>query len=228
MYKMAAEIALEVRAPDARHQYWELRYQTNGEIYGPQPSLAAALATRHVPPAAAVLELGGAYGRNATAFLGRCSAFSLIDLSPTAVRLAQQAAQRFPPGWLKARRGDFLSDPWGAPDVVFSNFVLHLLTERERIRLFTRASDSLPNGTLFINSFLSTADKGHGVGRCIEPGTFHHEVGRFNHFFDRRELERLHARHRFQVLAAEHLVEPESINGAIRETAFWFIVAQKV
>ena len=226
---MASEAALEVRVPDARHRYWELRYRTNGEIYGPEPSLAADLATQHLHAYADVLELGGAYGRNAGAFSGRCRSFSLIDLSPTAVRLAQRrTAQRFAPGWMDARMGDFLRDPWGRPNVVFSNFVLHLLTERERIRLFTRASDSLRDDALFINSFLSTADVGHGVGRCIESGTFHHEVGRFNHFFDRRELERLHAKHRLQIVVAEHLIEPESINGAIRETAFWFIVARKV
>ena len=228
MYKMASAVALEVRAPDSRHQYWEQRYRTNGEIYGPRASLAADLATQHLPPFAVVLELGGAYGRNASAFIGRCRAFSLIDLSPTAVRIAQRAGRQFTPGWLNARTGDFLRDPWGTPDVVFSNFVLHLLTEHERMRLFTRASDLLATDALFINSFLSTSDVGHGVGPCIEPGTFHHEVGRFNHFFDRRELERLHAKHQFQILTAEHLVEPESINGAVRETAFWFMVARKV
>ena len=228
MYKMGPEVASEVRAPDPRHQYWETRYRDNAEIYGSKSSLAADLAAQRLPPSARLLELGGAYGRNATAFFGRCSRFALIDLSPTAVGMAQRSALRFPSGWLDARLGDFLRDSWEAPDVAFSNFVLHLLTESERIRLFKRASGSLPVDALFINSFLSTADVGCGAGRCIAPGTFQHEVGRFNHFFDRRELERLHTKHRFQILTAEHLVEPEAINGAIRETAFWFIVARKV
>lgn len=189
------------------NSYWQERYLRSGRIWGNEPSPTAALALelfqRH--GVQRVLVPGAGYGRNA-GFLARAGfTVTSVEISPEAVRLAEQNN----PG-IKYLRGSFLEVPLepGAFDAVYCYNVLHLFRQADRQRFLQRCRDCLRDGGLAFMAVFSDTEASFGRGARLEENTFESKPGRPVHYFTEADLDG-HFRG-FEILARGLVEDPEN------------------
>jgi len=195
--------------------YWEQRAQA-GKIYGEEPSFSVRQAMHYLKPRSEVLEVGGAYGRNSMYFARHGMNVTNVDLSKTWIRMADESEEGLP---ITNICGDIRKVRFQKHfDVVFSNFVLHFLRNKELSAIMKKLYNALKPDGLLINSWLSSNDMYASTG---------YKNGLYLHCFTKEELERLHAQHGFELINIFETIELETINTNDRKTFLWFTVAKK-
>lgn len=188
-------------------EYWEGRFQQGGKIWGDQPSESAKIALKHFQTHGIqkILVLGAGYGRNTRLFSTHSLTVDGIEISPTAVQLAQS----FDPGstiW----EGSFFTDQYAsAPyDAIFAFNLFHLFLQLDREKFRDRCWTLLrPEGLLFLTVF-SVEESSYHQGKEIEPDTFESKPGRPVHYFTKNSF--LKEIHPFLSLESGLIEEPEN------------------
>ena len=135
---------------------WDARYRsgdTPWEDESVAPVVAELFAAEHVPPRAAVLDVGCGLGTNSLWMARQGYAVTGCDVSPEAIRIARERASH---AGLKVTFlvADVLGDrsPLPRPEVVFDRGVLHTFTEQDGRNAFAAAvADLLPPGGLWLD-----------------------------------------------------------------------------
>jgi SAM-dependent methyltransferase len=197
-----------------RAKSWENTYQTEGQVWGDQPSELARFAleffSQH-PPAGTpgILDLGCGYGRDA-AYLCRHLTCRLtgIDSSPQAIALAQALPAAGLTGKMEFLCADFAAAR-GRYRVVFVSNFYQILPPVERARLRETIQRCLaPGGVLFLGT-MAVGDPqhfGHGMPVAGEEDSF--MEGKYLHFCTEAELRRDFAFLRVERLEERSYDEP--------------------
>jgi SAM-dependent methyltransferase len=182
---------------EGQHAHWQRTYEAHPELYGMEPSAAAAHAATAFRDAGAhrLLELGAGHGRDAVHFARRGFEVTAADFSATA--LAQLLAHASTAGLgsrLRTLRHD-VRDPLPFADASFDAVYSHMLLCMALSTVQIRAAVAevrrvLRPGGLFVYTVRHTGDAHHGEG--IPHGDGIYEYGGFAvHFFDRALVDSL-------------------------------------
>lgn len=187
--------------------YWDRRFETEGKVWGEQPSATAVYAKRLFDGRniAELLVPGAGYGRNTKLFSMEGYRVTGIEISAKAL----QIAALYDPGTAFIH-ASALDDPVDANrfDAVYCFNVLHLFREEERKMLVSLCGKWLkPTGCAFFTVF-SIDEPSFGKGRKAEMNTFESKPGRPVHYFSDTDL-REHFRE-FDILESGVMEDPEN------------------
>jgi SAM-dependent methyltransferase len=178
--------------PDSTNRfrdYWNQRYQAEGEIWGDRPSSTAVHAAELFQnvDAKSILVPGSGYGRNTRYFSTLGFDVTGVEISPVAVALAREfdANSTF-------YLGSVLDMSFDSRiyDAIYCFNVLHLFLEHDRKVLIQECSRKLAeNGHMFFTVF-SEREPDFGKGKEVEANTFESRPGRPAHYFTEEDLER--------------------------------------
>ena len=185
-----------------------------------------------------ILEVGGGTGRNSIYFSQRGIAVLHLDVSDAAISLlCTELANTKYQDTISAMRIDFFEAAKMLReanfDGVFSNFCMHLLSNKQRRRFIDIAVKLLKPGGVLILSLLSTADSDYCAAqedrsRSPSPKFRTFQVrGNYQHFFDEHEARTLLQRPQLSLVELTASLELELIVRQTRKTSFWTAVAKK-
>ncbi|MFA5049745.1 MAG: class I SAM-dependent methyltransferase [Candidatus Micrarchaeia archaeon] len=207
---------------------WDSRYHAEGKIWGADPSHAAKLAVLegYIQGGKKIAELGGGYGRNSAFFKEIGANPTLFDISDIALENARKSyglENTAKVDLTKSLPAEYL----GGYDVVFCNFVLHLLDSKERSNIIENSNLLLKDNGISIWTFLSTQDNEYRKGECVGENDYKMpRTSSIFHFFSMEEIRRLFFKWNLKLVQACN--EIEMIIRSVKKTDFWFVVAQKV
>jgi SAM-dependent methyltransferase len=191
-------------------EYWDKRYESEGKIWGEQPSLTAKYAAVLFQRAniQSILVPGSGYGRH-TKFLSE-SGFNVtgIEISATALNLAYKfdLHSRF----YQSSVLDMSFDNHRY-DGIFCFNLLHLFLEKERRVFIAECERKLEKwGGMFFSVF-SEKETSYGEGREVEKNTFESRPGRPAHYFTEEDLKEHFAK--YNIVESGIMEDPEDHGG---------------
>lgn len=217
-----------------QHSYAELWDRVHRQTVprDDRPFLEAVTFSYHLQQSglagARLLDAGCGYGRDLLYLAKQGFQVYGMDISPTAIRLAQQ---RFAAAGLPGRLlvGDIRAMPYPRRtfDAVISSGVMPYLLKRDILRSLAEIRRVLRPGAWLVVDFLDRDDSEHGTGPEIEPHTFLGRDGLPYHFVDRKELDELMqsfspVRVIRQEIPAPHKVRVAWIVWAVNPRRGWF------
>jgi hypothetical protein len=191
-------------------EYWDLRYQAEGKIWGEQSSKTAEYALQ-IFQAAGVKKLlvaGSGYGRNT-------KLFSAAGFTVTGVEIAFEAckmAMTYDPDTRVYNNSvldmSFLPAKF---DGLYSFNVLHLFKEVDRRRFIRQADIRVKKQHPLFFTVFSEKEESFGKGAETEKNTFESKPGRPVHYFSEQDL-REHFRD-FEIMETGLMEDAENHGG---------------
>lgn len=167
--------------------FWEARFAAEGAIWGREPSTTVerAHALFQQNGVRTLLIPGSGYGRNAAYFAERGYGVTGIEVSASALALAQgqDSISRFVHASIL---DDVLQDE--SFDGIYCFNVLHLFLAAERREVIRRCRRWLRPGGLAYFVVFSEKEETYGKGKSVEPETFETRPGRPAHYFSDADL----------------------------------------
>jgi SAM-dependent methyltransferase len=167
---------------DDQKNFWNKRFQTEGHVWGDQPSKTAVYAVERFRKnnVRKVLIPGSGYGRNSRVFSEAGFEVTGIEISETACHMAMA----FDPS-TKVYFGSVLNVPFNSTeyDAIYCFNVLHLFYDIERKLFLEKCCDQLRHGGLAFFSVFSEKEPTYGKAREVEKDTFESRLGRPTHYF---------------------------------------------
>ena len=170
------------------NDYWEKRFQTEGKIWGDEPSRSAvyALELFKKNDVKSVVVPGSGYGRNTKLFSDAGMKVSGVEISETACKMARKfdLATRF--------YNDSALDMSvlaGNNDAVFCFNVLHLFRQYDRTLLINQCVSRIKRSGVMFFTVFSEKEESYGKGKKIETNTFESKKGRPVHYFTEDDLK---------------------------------------
>jgi SAM-dependent methyltransferase len=204
-------------------EFWELRYQSSGLIWGTSPSQTAwhALEIFKRRKIQTVLVPGSGYGRNTKVFSDAGMSVTGVEISPAACEMAAQHDPK-----TQVYQGDAITViPPGAPfDALYCFNVLHLLNRAGRESLIARCRSMVEAGGILYFTVFSELEPTFGNGFESEPNTFESKPGRPVHYFTENDL-RDHFKD-FKILETGLVEEDEDHDGAPHTHWLRFLIAK--
>ncbi len=167
--------------------FWEERFCDEGRIWGDTASRTALYAIKLFKKAGVheVLIPGSGYGRNAEAFARAGFVVTGIEISDTALNLADQSSLK-----IRYHHGSVLDVPFDDSmyDGIYCFNVLHLFCKNERAVFLQRCRDQLKDGGVMFFAVFSDRERSYGTGRMVEENTFESKPGREVHYYTPDDL----------------------------------------
>ncbi|MEI6293063.1 MAG: class I SAM-dependent methyltransferase [Methanomicrobiales archaeon] len=167
--------------------FWEERFSDEGRIWGDTPSRSAEHAIGLFKNAGVhvVLVPGSGYGRNAVAFARAGFQVTGIEISATAISLAQQNNQG-----IRYHLGSVLDMPFDDSmyDGIYCFNLLHLFRKKDRTAFLQLCEEQLKDGGVMFFVVFSERETSFGKGRMVEEYTFESKPGREVHYYSREDL----------------------------------------
>ncbi len=191
---------------EAQKEFWNKRFQKEGEVWGNYPSATAvyALGLFHKHKVKKILVPGSGYGRNTKLFSEAGFEVSGIDISSVSCEMAK----RFDPLTVfhtgSVLGMSFLVDTY---DAMYCFNTLHLFYENERVAFLDGCSNRLKAGGLMFFTVFSEDEPSYGKNRSMEKDTYESRPGRPTHYFTDDDL-RWHFRN-FELLVTGKIDECE-------------------
>ena len=186
--------------------FWEERYAAEGAIWGDRPSKSVerAHALFRQLGSQTLLIPGSGYGRNAQFFAGTGYDVTGIEVSKTALAIAQSQS----PG-CRYIHASVLDDVLTGEtfDAIYCFNVLHLFLAAERRDMIRRCQRWLRLGGLAFFVVFSEKEATYGRGKAVEPETFETRPGRPAHYFTDADLRAHFAD--FTVMETGLVADPE-------------------
>ena len=167
--------------------FWETRFASEGAIWGPEPSktVERAHSLFQRDSIQTLLIPGSGYGRNAAFFAQRGYDVTGIEVSKTALELAQKLDPDS--RYIHASvLDDVLQDE--TFDGIYCFNVLHLFLATERREVIRRCRRWLRPGGLAFFVVFSEIEETYGKGAAVEDNTFETRPGRPAHYFTDADL----------------------------------------
>lgn len=170
-------------------EFWESSFIEKQEMWGFEPARSAVIACDFFREQGVkkVLIPGSGYGRNAQIFAEAGMQVTGIEISETAIRLAQK---HYGSG-MQIHHGSVTDMPFDKElyDGIFCHALIHLLDENERKKLIRDCYAQLAeNGYLFISA-ISKAAPTYGQGEPIGKDRFEQFGGVKLFFYDCESIE---------------------------------------
>ncbi len=206
-------------------EFWETSFSDKQEMWGWEPADSAMDAIELFKKYGLnkILIPGFGYGRNARVFIDQGFRVTGIEISETAIDLAQK---HFGDS-VKVHHGSVSSMPFDQElyDGIFCYALIHLLSEKERVKLIEDCYNQLkPNGYMVFVT-ISKADFRYKQGVEISKDTFEAWPGLTLFFYDSDSIQSDFGS--FGLINAEIINEPKTDMGNKPSQRFWYIVCKK-
>ena len=206
-------------------EFWETSFRDKQEMWGWEPADSAIYTLELFKKYGLnkILIPGFGYGRNAKIFNDQGFKVTGIEISETAIDLAKK---HFSDN-VKVYHGSVSIMPFDKElyDGIFSYGLLHLLCEKERLKLIVDCYNQLkPNGYMVFVT-ISKEDFRFGQGIEISKDTFEPWSGLQLYFYDLDTIKSDFGE--YGLLNAEVVNEPKLDLGDKPSQRFWYIVCKK-
>jgi SAM-dependent methyltransferase len=206
-------------------EFWETSFRDKQEMWGWEPADSAMDSIELFKKYGLnkILIPGFGYGRNARVFIDQGFRVTGIEISETAIDLAQK---HFGDS-VKVHHGSVSSMPFDQElyDGIFCYALIHLLSEKERVKLIEDCYNQLkPNGYMVFVT-ISKADFRYKQGVEISKDTFEAWPGLTLYFYDSESIQSDFGS--FGLINAEIINEPKTDMGNKPSQRFWYIVCKK-
>ncbi len=206
-------------------EFWETSFRDKQEMWGWEPADSAIdtieLFKKH--ELNNILIPGFGYGRNAKIFYDQGFKVTGIEISETAINLAQKHFRDD----LKVYHGSVSSMPFDQElyDGIFCYGLIHLLNEQERVKLIEDCYNQLkPNGYMVFVT-ISKMDLRYKQGIEVGKDTFEPRSGLTLYFYDSDSIKLDFGK--FGLKDAEIINEPKVALVDKNSQRFWYIVCKK-
>jgi len=206
-------------------EFWETSFRDKQEMWGWEPADSAidTLELFKKYGLNKILIPGFGYGRNAKIFNDQGFKVTGIEISETAIDLAQK---HFGDS-IKVYHGSVSSMPFDQElyDGIFSYSLIHLLSEKERIKLIEDCYNQLkPNGYIVFVT-ISKMDFRYKQGIEVSKDTFEPWSGLTLYFYDSDSIKLDFGN--CGLINTEIINEPKVDLGDKPSQRFWYIVCKK-
>jgi SAM-dependent methyltransferase len=168
-------------------EYWNKRFTDGRKIWGDSPSKTAEYALKLFKNKNLynILVPGSGYGRNTKLFSDANYQVVGIEISKSAIDIAQQFNPK-----TQVFQGSVLDMPFNNEkyDGIYCHNVLHLFLQKERIVFLKKCYKQLKNGGFAFFSVFSDNEGSFGKGKKIEENTFESKPWRPAHYFTEIDL----------------------------------------
>lgn len=169
-------------------EFWERNFQEKGEMWGLTPAHSALLtaAMFHNKGVKKVLIPGIGYGRNAQAFTSRGMEVSGIEISKTAIEMAEKHYG----STMKIHHGSITDMPFDNDryDGIFSHALIHLLDKNERAKFIKDCYDQLSDNGYMAFTAISKDAHTYGQGTFISKDRYEQFGGVRIFFYDEASI----------------------------------------
>jgi SAM-dependent methyltransferase len=205
---------------------WDDKFKNKGEMWGWEPaeSATATLDLFRQNKIHNILIPGFGYGRNAKVFIDAGFSVSGIEISETAIEIANQHFA----GKIKLHKGSVDLMPFDQElyDGIYCYALLHLLIAKERMKFIADCFNQLkPDGYMIFVS-ISKLDSRYGQGNEISKDTFATWPGVNLFFYDSNSIEAEF--NKYGLVNAEAFNEPLQVVNNKPIQKFWYIVCKKM
>lgn len=206
-------------------EFWETSFRDKQEMWGWEPADSAfdTLELFKKYELNKILIPGFGYGRNAKIFNDQGFKVTGIEISETAIDLAQKHFG----GSIKIHHGSVSSMPFDQElyDGIFSYSLIHLLGEKERVKLIEDCYNQLkPNGYMVFVT-ISKMDFRYKQGIEVSKDTFEPWSGLTLYFYDSDSIKSDFGN--YGLIDAEVISEPKMDMVDKPSQRFWYIVCKK-
>lgn len=171
-------------------EFWETAFQDKQEMWGFEPAQSAVIAKDFFVEnnVKSVLIPGIGYGRNAKIFVDAGMQVTGIEISQTAIDLAQKHFGND----LKIHHGSVTEMPFDTEkyEGVFCYGLIHLLNENERAKLIQDCYHQLAENGCMIFTTITKAAPAYGQGTPISKDRFEQFGGVKIFFYDQESIQR--------------------------------------
>ncbi len=154
-------------------EFWEEAFKDKQEMWGNDPAKSALITASMFDEKGfkKILIPGIGYGRNAQAFLNKGMQVTGIEISDTAIALAEKHYGSV----MDIYHGSVLDMPFNKElyDGIFCHALIHLLDEHERIRFIRNCYEQLRDGGYMV--FTAISQSAHSYGQGISLGKDRYE-----------------------------------------------------
>lgn len=206
-------------------EFWESNFRVHKEMWGLVPA-DAAIATFELFKKYGLKNIlipGFGYGRNAGIFSGNGFKVTGIEISETAIELSK----KYFGDSIKVHHGSVTEMPFDKElyDGIFCYALIHLLNEKERIKLIEDCYNQLkPNGYMVFIA-ISKVDERYGFGKEISKDRFENQHGITMFFYDSDSVENEFGN--FGLIKSEEINEPAKNFGNKPLLRFMQIICRK-
>ncbi|MDR2036947.1 MAG: class I SAM-dependent methyltransferase [Bacteroidales bacterium] len=168
--------------------FWELAFQEKQAMWGFEPADSAIFAKDFFLEKGIknILIPGIGYGRNAKIFLENGIAVTGIEISETAIALAQKAGLTVPVYHGSVTDMPFNDQHYGG---IYCYALIHLLNEPERKKFISDCYNQLEDGGYMFFVTVSKKDPICGRSRPLGNDTFETQAGVRLFFYDKNSIE---------------------------------------
>lgn len=176
-------------------EFWEVAFKDKQEMWGLAPA-SPALVTANMFSEKGLKKIlipGIGYGRNAQPFIDRGMDVTGIEISETAIELAEKHYGKS----VEIHHGSVTDMPFDNRqyDGVFSHALIHLLDKNERAKLINDCYHQLVNGGYMVFTTIAKKAPTYGQGRLIGKDRFEQFGGVRMFFYDEHSIKEEFANH---------------------------------
>lgn len=206
-------------------EFWEKSFRNRKEMWGWTPA-DSAVETVELFKKYGVINIlipGFGYGRNAKIFIDNGFKVAGIELSETAIDIAEEHFGES----IKIHHGSVSSMPFDQEvyDGIFSYSLIHLLKYKERTKLIKECYNQLRPGGYMVFVSISKKDFRYGEGEEICKDTFKKNYGVTLYFYDSESI--LLDFGNYGLVDAREIREPIKNLGDKPSQRFWYIICKK-
>ena len=206
-------------------EFWESNFQDKQAMWGFEPA-DSATATANLFKEKGLIKIlipGFGYGRNAKPFTERGCSVTGIEISETAINLAEKHYGNK----VKVYHGSVVDMPFDKEvyDGIFCYALIHLLGAEERIKLINDCYNQLSENGYMVFIAVSKKDTMYGEGKEISKDTFKNRHGIRLYFYDTDAVKTEFGN--YGLLEAKEIIEPAKNAGSKPSLRFWQIICRK-
>lgn len=203
-------------------EFWEAVFQEKKKMWGEEPTTLAteAIEIFKQQDFKRILIPGFGYGRNAKPFYEQGFKVTGIEISSTAIKLAQELLARE----IRVFHGSVFDMPFDQDvyDGIFCHTLIHLPDLDQRKKLIQDCYRQLRHGGMMVFTAITKHAKTYGVGEKLGTDWYKTKDGVNLYFYDTDSIQ--------EEFGEFELIEAAEINEAVNgrpATMFWKVVCQK-
>lgn len=171
-------------------EFWEEAFKDKHEMWGLEPTQSALLTAAMFAEndIKNVLIPGIGYGRNAKAFLDKGMEVTGIEISETAIALAEKHYGSI----ISIYHGSVMDMPFdnNRYEGIFSHALIHLLDENDRSKFIKNCYHQLSANGYMVFTAISKKAKTYGQGTCISKDRYEQFGGVKIFFYDEASIQK--------------------------------------
>jgi SAM-dependent methyltransferase len=206
-------------------EFWESSFKAKQAMWGFEPAdtAMATLALFQENGLKNILIPGFGYGRNAKVFTDNGFQVTGIEISETAIDLAQKHYGAN----VKVYHGSVNDMPFDQKvyDGIFCYALIHLLDASERIKLIKNCYNQLKPGGYMVFVAISKNANTYGAGEELSKDRYKTRHGVKLYFYDSASVEKEFGQ--YGLLEANEIKEPAKNRGKTPSQKFWQITCRK-